>query len=195
MADLTGMDTPASADELVTALADLPGQPPIRVVLDALDEAASDHDRRQITARWPSWRCCPGCGSPWPPGRWPSATPMRRAGCCAALGVTTRDDRNLVDLDSSTYLDPDGLRRFAAALLAQDGMDRPGPPGAAWTQYRARHAVRDRLAAMIAQRAGGNFLVAAMAAVPLSAEPGVIDPAAPGFDPAGIPSGVGEALQ
>ena len=30
LADLTGMDTPASADELVTSLADLPGQPPIR---------------------------------------------------------------------------------------------------------------------------------------------------------------------
>ena len=73
-------------------------------------------------------------------------------------------------------------------------MDRPGPPGAAWTHYRARPGLRDRLAAMIAQRAGGNFLVAAMAAVPLSAEPGVIDPAATGFDPAGIPSGVGEAL-
>ena len=48
---------------------------------------------------------------------------------------------------------------------------------------------------MIAQRAGGNFLVAAMAAVPLSAEPGAIDPATTGFDPAGIPSGVGEAFQ
>ena len=47
-------------------------------------------------------------------------------------------------------------------------MDHPGPPGAAWTQYRARHAVCDRLAAVIAERAGRNFLVAAMAAVPLS---------------------------
>ena len=49
LADLTGVDTPASADELVTSLADLPGRPPARVVLDALDEAASDLDRRQIT--------------------------------------------------------------------------------------------------------------------------------------------------
>ena len=48
LADLTGMDTPASADELVTALAGLPGQYPVPVVLDALDEAASDRDRRQI---------------------------------------------------------------------------------------------------------------------------------------------------
>ena len=194
LADLTGMDTPASADELVTGLADLPAQPPIRVVLDALDEAASDHDRRQITEALAELAVLPGLrvavatrplavGNPYAPG-----------GLLAALGVTTRDDRNLVDLDSDTYFDLDGLRRFAAALLAQDGMDHPGPPGAAWTQYRARHAVRDRLAAVIAQRAGGNFLVAAMAAVPLSTEPGVIDPAARGFDPADIPSGVGEAL-
>ena len=47
---------------------------------------------------------------------------------------------------------------------------------------------------MIAERAGRNFLVAAMAAVPLSTARTMTDPAAKGFDPAGIPSGVGEAL-
>ena len=47
---------------------------------------------------------------------------------------------------------------------------------------------------MIAERAGRNFLVAAMAAVPLSTARTIIDPAAKGFDPARIPSGVGEAL-
>ena len=97
--------------------------------------------------RWPSWRCCPGCGSLSPPGRWPPATRYAPGGLLPALGVTARDDHNLIDLDSDTYFDLDGLRQFAAALLAQDGMDQPGPPGAAWTQYRARHAVRDRLAA------------------------------------------------
>ena len=73
-------------------------------------------------------------------------------------------------------------------------MDHPGPPGAAWTQYRAQHGVCDRLAAVIAERAGRNFLVAAMAAVPLSTARTIFDPAVKGFDPAGIPSGVGEAL-
>ena len=194
LADLTGMDTPASADELVTSLADLPGQPPVPVVLDALDEAASDRDRRQITEALAELAVLPGLrvavatrplavGNPFAPG-----------GLLPALGVTTRDDHNLIDLDSDTYFDLDGLRQFAAALLAQDGMDHPGPPGAAWTQYRARHAVRDRLAAVIAERAGRNFLVAAMAAVPLSTARTMTDPAAKGFDPAGIPSGVGEAL-
>ena len=47
---------------------------------------------------------------------------------------------------------------------------------------------------MIAERAGRNFLVAAMAAVPLSTARAMIDPATREFDPAEIPSGVGEAL-
>ena len=194
LADLTGADTLASADELVTGLADLPGQSPTPVVLDALDEAASERDRRQITEALAELAVLPrlrvavatramAVGDPFAPG-----------GLLASLGVTARDDHNLVDLDSDTYFDLDGLRRFAAALLAQDGMDHPAPPGAAWTQYRARHGVCDRLAAVIAERAGRNFLVAAMAAVPLSTTRAIIDPAAKGYDPAGIPSGVGEAL-
>ncbi len=193
LADLTGIDTPASADELVTSLADLPGQPPVPVVLDALDEAASDHDRRQITEALAELAVLPwlrvavatrplAVGNPYAPG-----------GLLPALGVTTHDDHNLVDLDNDTYFDLDGLRQFATALLARDGMDQPGPDRA-WTQYRTHPAVRDRLAAVIAERAGRNFLVAAMAADRLSTARTMIDPAARGFDPASIESGVGEAL-
>ena len=194
LADLTGMDTPASADELVTSLADLPGQSPVPVVLDALDEAASDRDRRQITEALAELAVLPGLRVAVATRPMAVGNPFAPGGLLPALGVTTRDDHNLIDLDSDTYFDLDGLRQFAAALLAQDGMDHPGPPGAAWTQYRAQHGVRDRLAAVIAERAGRNFLVAAMAAVPLSTARTMTDPAAKGFDPAGIPSGVGEAL-
>ena len=194
LADLTGMDTPGSADELVTSLAGLPGQPPITVVLDALDEAASDRDRQRITEALAELAVLPwlrvavatramAVGSPFAPGR-----------LLPALGVTARGDDNLIDLDSDTYFDIEGLRQSAAALLTQDGVDHPGPPGAAWTQYRAQHRACDRLAAVIAERAGRNFLVAAMAAVPLSTARTMTDPAAKGFDPSGIPSGVGEAL-
>ena len=194
LADLTGIDTPASADELVTSLADLPGQPPVPVVLDALDEAASDRDRRQITEVLAELAVLPGLRVAVATRTMAVGNPFAPGGLLPALGVTTRDDHNLIDLDSDTYFDLEGLRQFAAALLAQDGMDHPGPPGAAWTQYRARHGVCDRLAAVIAERAGRNFLVAAMAAVPLSTARTMTDPAAKGFDPAGIPSGVGEAL-
>ncbi len=84
LADLTGVDIPASADELVTRLADLPGQPPARVVLDALDEAASDLDRRQIAEAVAELAVLPGLriavatrtltgGSPLMPGGLPYA--------------------------------------------------------------------------------------------------------------------------
>ena len=194
LADLIGLDTPASTDELINALMNAPDTPPIRLVVDALDEVASDHDRRQITDVLAELAVLPGLrvavatrpltvGNRYTPG-----------GLLAALGVTTRDDHNLVDLDSDTYFDLDDLRQFAAALLAQDGMDHPGPPGAAWTHYRSQPAVRDRLAAVIAERAGRNFLVTALAAGQLSTAPINFDPAARGFDPAKIESGAGEAL-
>jgi hypothetical protein len=194
LADLTGIDTSASADLLVTSLAGLPGQSPLPVVLDALDEAASDRDRRQIAEALAELAVLPwlriavatrtlAVGNPFAPG-----------GLLPVLGVATRDDHNLIDLDSDTYFDLESLRQFAAALLAQNGMDHPGPPGAAWTQYRAQPGIYRRLAAVIAERAGRNFLVAAMAAVPLSTARTVTDPATKRFDPASIPSGVGEAL-
>ena len=194
LADLTGIDTPGSVDELVTGLAGLPGQSPAPVVLDALDEAASDRDRRQIAEALAELAVLPGLRVAVATRTMAAGNPFAPGGLLPSLGVATNDDDNLIDLDSDTYFDPGGLREFAAALLAQDGMDRPGPPGTAWTQYRARPGVCGRLAAMIAERAGRNFLVAAMAAVPLSTARAMTDPAAKGFDPAGIPSGVGEAL-
>ena len=193
LADLTGMDPPASTGELVTRLADLPGQPPTLVVLDALDEAASDLDREQMTEALAELAVMPGLRVAVATRPLTIGNPYARGGMLADLGVTSCDDHNLVDLDSDTYFDPDSLRQFAAVLLARHGMDHPGPDRA-WMQYRARPALRDRLAAVIAERAGRNFLVAAMAADPLSTEPNVIDPATGGFDPADIPSGVGEAL-
>jgi V8-like Glu-specific endopeptidase len=194
LAGLIGIDTPASADELVTSFADLPGQAPVPVVLDALDEAASDSDRRQIIEALAGLAVLPWLRVVVATRTMAVGHPFAQGGLLPSLGMATRDDPNLIDLDSDTYFDLDGLRRFAAALLAQDGMDHPGPPGAAWMQYRARHEVRDRLAAVIAQRAGRNFLVAVMAAVPLSTARTMIDPAESRFDPAEIPSGVGEAL-
>ena len=193
LADLTGMEAPTSTRELIITLGDLPDQPPTRVVLDALDEAASDLDRRRITGVLAEIAVLPGLRVAAATRPLTAGDPYARDGLLAALSVITRDDRNLVDLDSDTYFDLDGLRQFAAALLARDGMDQPGPDGV-WTQYRTHPAVRNRLAAVIAERARRNFLVAAMAADRLSNARIMIDPAARGFDPADIESGVGEAL-
>ncbi len=194
LADLTGIDTPASADELVASLADLPGQSPTPVVVDALDEAASEQDRRHITEVLAELAVLPWLRVAVATRTMAAGNPFAPGGLLSDLGVATCDDHSLIDLDSDIYFDLEGLYQFAGALLAQDGMDHPGPPGAAWTQYRARPPVCDRLAAVIAERAGRNFLVAAMAAVPLSTARTMTDPAAQGFDPASIPSGVGEGL-
>jgi WD domain, G-beta repeat len=194
LAALTGTDTPASTDDLVTSFADLTGQPPTQVVVDALDEAASDLDRQQITKALTELAVLPGLRVAVATRPLAAGNPYARDGLLATLGVTTSDDRNLIDLDSDTYFNLDDQRQLAASLLAQDGMGHPGPPGAAWMHYRDRRELCDRLAAAIAQRAERNFLVTAMAAVPLSTARKIIDPAARGFDPAEIPAGVGEAL-
>jgi hypothetical protein len=112
-----------------------------------------------------------------------------------ALGIGGPDSAALVDLDIDVFFDPDGLQNFAAAVLCQDGAARPVPPGAAWTAYRAHPQQAQRLAEVIAGRADRNYLVAALAADPLSRQPAPVDPGAPGFDPASLPGSVGEALR
>ena len=196
VADLTGVERVDSRDELLDALADTTPDEPWRIAWDALDEAGTAQDRPQIAetltelAVLPTIRVAvatrPLTGSDrerYLPG-----------GLLATLGVAAPDSTNLVDLDTDRYFDPAGLEEFASALLAQDGVDRPGPPGRAWTHYRMDMKLRDRAARVIARRAGRNYLVAAMAAVPLSVAQAAMDPAAPGFDERAIPSGVGEAL-
>jgi WD40 repeat protein len=194
LADLTGIETPNSLDDLIASLAALPARPSIPVAVDALDEAASDRDRRLMVEAVAELAMLSGLRVAVASRPLAVGNPYALGGLLAPLGVTGHDAPNLVDLDSDEYFDLEGLYEFAAALLAQGGMDRPAPPGAAWTQYRINHAVRDRLAMVIAERAGRNFLVAAMAAVPLSTAREIIDPIAVGFDLADIPSGVGEGL-
>ena len=194
VADLTGIDPPATADELVDALTGPPQERPIRVVVDALDEAASAADRRQITRALNDLAILPGMRVAVATRTLAAENRYLSGQLLAGLGVTGPGSPSLVNLDSDTFFDPDDLRQFAAALLTQDGMDRPGPPNRAWKDYRANPMVRDRLAAMIAERAQRNFLIAALAAIPLSAKPNLIDPDAEGFNPADIPSRVGEAL-
>ena len=99
-----------------------------------------------------------------------------------------------MDLDTDRYFEPSGLRQFATAVLTQHQAKHPKPSDAAWTIYRNDPVLCDRLADVIAARANRNYLVAAMAAVRLSTAERPVDPTAAGFDPASIPTGVGEAL-
>ena len=197
VAALTGVERVESQDALLDILAEATPAGPWRIAWDALDEAATAADRQQIAETLTELAALPGI-------RVAVATrPMAGSdrqrylpgGLLAGLGVSAADSPNLVDLDTDRYFDPAGLEQFTAALLAQDGFDRPGPTGRAWTHYRTHSHIRDRLARVIAGRAGRNYLVAAMAAVPLSVSPAPVDPGAEGFDERTIPAGIGEALQ
>jgi WD40 repeat protein len=194
VADLTGLDGVDSPDELFDLLEDMSRDKPWLIVLDALDEAATEHDRRQIAATLSDLAALPTF-------RIAVATRPLAVGdryllgeLLPALTVTSPSSANLVDLDTDRFFEPTGLEEFAAALLAQEDAAHPSPPGGAWTGYRADAGMCRRLAGVIAGRADRNYLIAAMAAAPLSAAPVTIDPAAADFDPSGIPSGVGEAL-
>jgi hypothetical protein len=196
LADLTGVNCRDSAGGLIGALRDHVGGPWL-VMVDALDEVATTADRRQIAELLMNLAALPGV-------RVAVATRPLAAGgndrdrygpdaLLPALGVTSAGSASPVDLDSDLYFGAAGVRDYAAVLLTQLGGDPGSPPGGGWSRYRADSQVRDRVAALVADRAGRNYLVAALAADRLSRD-AAVDPGAPGFDPGVIPATVGEAL-
>ncbi|MCP3822664.1 trypsin-like serine protease [Streptomyces sp. A3M-1-3] len=196
VADLTGVERANSPYDLISILK-ARSDGPWLVVVDALDEAFTREERKEIAellgelAVLPSLRVAVATRAL---ATGPRENPYRLGELLPALGVTSPDSQQLVDLDTDRYFDPSGLYDYAAALLNQSGAEHPGPPGHAWSAYRADPALRARLASAITKRADRNYLVVAMAAYLLSTQPNVVDPAAPGFDRAMIPSSVGEAL-
>jgi WD40 repeat protein len=194
VAELTGV-ADVDSDTLLDALQEISRDRPWLIVVDALDEAQSEHDRRQIAATLRDLATLPTF-------RVAVATRPLAVGdnrfvggeLLPTLGVAAPTNVNLVDLDTDRFFEPAGLEEFAAALLVQQDAANPGPPHAAWTVYRTDEDLRRRLARVIADRADRNYLVAAMAAVPLSTAATTLDPAADDFAPGEIPAGVGEAL-
>jgi V8-like Glu-specific endopeptidase len=194
VADLIAVEQARTCETLLDALEDtLPGEP-VMIVVDALDEAASGPERWQIAETLAELAAVPQV-------RMVVATRPLTAGnrfgfgeLLPALGITSATSSALVDLDTDRYFERSGLHQFAAAVLTQDQAPHPHPADAAWAANRADTALRDRLADVIATRANRNYLVAAMAAIPLSTAEHPVDPAVVGFDPTRIASGVGEAL-
>jgi WD40 repeat protein len=191
LAQLIGLSTDNSVDSLVDAITNATVANPWIVIVDALDEAT---DRKEIArtlrdlAALPEMRVTVAtrplsAGSRYGPGQ-----------LLPTLGVTASTSPNLVDLDTDQYFDIADLRAFAAALLAQQGAKNPGPPGCAWTAYRSEPRLCDRMAHVIAARSKRNYLVTALAAVPLSEKDTATDPDASGFSATSIPSELGEAL-
>ncbi|MFC4048872.1 trypsin-like peptidase domain-containing protein [Actinomadura syzygii] len=188
VADLSGLPRSASPDTLVEALRSLDGAAaPVQIAVDALDEAADGEARKMAEvlsalARVPGLRVAVACRLNRDVDGDDLLAPLRPPG----------GDCDLVDLDGE-YQDLPGLESAAAAVLAR--VDVHEPSGAAWRAYRSDPDLRARLARVIGDRAEGNHLVAALAAIALARADAPVDPAAPGFDAREmIPSGVGEAL-
>jgi WD40 repeat protein len=195
VADLTGVQAAASTGELIAELAGVDGGPWM-VVVDALDEIGSPVERAEMVrlvlglAQLERMRVVVGTR---PLTHGPGEARFQ-AGLLYELKARRPDSPSLVDLDADAYFEPDGVIEYATALLTQAGRDLPATPPAAANGYRSDPALCSRLAGAVAERAGRNYLVAALAADALATEPDTVDPAAPGFDPTSIPASVRDAI-
>ena len=196
LAAALGLETPQSWDDLISELADRESTAPVVIAVDALDEAAVDGDlgewrnALQGLASLDSFRVAVATRPLTTDG-----DAFRQGGHLYRLGVKRREGSpNLVDLDLAPYFAASDLAAYADVLLAQTGVPKPRPPGAAWERYRVQDDVRARLADVVAARADRNFLVAGMSAIQLARKEAVVDPRSDHFAESLVPSGVGEAL-
>ncbi|MEU8184633.1 hypothetical protein AB0B86_28115 [Micromonospora sp. NPDC049047] len=158
MREWLGLPSAASDEELLERLGD-----ESRIVLaDALDEAATPRDAVALgqalsrLATIPSVRVVVAT-RPWSAG----PTDRRRYGWDALLpqlGITAVDQDGLIDL-AVDFADPEGVRQYALAILTQ-----PDLSGGVRRRCRADPELAQSLAAEIAERAAGNFLIAGLAA-------------------------------
>jgi hypothetical protein len=144
---------PATADDIVPALADRLGLSSGRtaIVIDALDEAASPADARQLVATVREM-----------------IRGSARSGLRVVVGTRRRDDAGdllaafdrharILDLDRPEYFEAEDLTAYALSTLQLIGAERPGNP------YRDR-AVAEPVARRIAELSDRNFLVAGLVA-------------------------------
>lgn len=192
--DLTGASDAGTADALLDALMQSPPVTPMLVLVDALDEAASEADRGQIANLLGELALLRGLRVVVATRALSSGGRFTPGGLLNALGVTSEQCAHLVDLDADRYFDQEALEHLASALLSQDGVERPGPADGAWRRYREDDSLRHLLAELIARRAGRNYLVAAMTASRLSTVTEVVNAATPDAM-AVVSTGVGEALR
>jgi len=190
------VDAPDSgADALLDRLAER-DDPPRRlaILVDALDEAVNAQQRALIATALSELSRLPWISVVV--ATRPLATGNRYlpGSLLYGLGVTSATSKSLVDLDVDPYWDRQALREFSAAVLVQQEARRPGPAGCAWESYRADPDLTGRLGRIIADRAGRNFLVAALTGTALSTAEEPVDPAGGDFDPAALPTTVGEAV-
>jgi hypothetical protein len=197
VARLIGSHTPGSWQALIRVLPKEFVDDRMLVAIDALDEAATPADLRELRSfirelAYVDWVRVVVGTRPLAIGD----MAYRRGSHLHSLGVLYGlASKNLIDLDADLYFDQSDLDAYAGAVLSQEGFVQPTPPGGAWETYRSDNGLRGRVADLISKRAGRNYLVAAMAALPVSQDTEmVVDPSAVGFDPTSIPASVGDAL-
>ena len=188
------LDTPATWQELMGLLAERQGSDLLVLTVDAPDEAASDQDLDELRqalrelARLDWVRVAVATRPLAVRDHYRPGTHLHALGILAG-----QSSQNLIDLDSDGFSAAEDLTAYADALLAHD-FAAHGPPGRAWEWYRHNQEARGRLAGVIADRARRNYLVAGISAFQLSEDTEVCDPASADFDPAVVPSEIGEAL-
>ncbi|WP_345516336.1 S1 family peptidase [Phytohabitans houttuyneae] len=198
VADLTGAADDSGPGQLLAGVDDAArGQVGDRrcvIIVDGLDEVPDAKDRRQIASQLTQL-----ARRPWVRAavatRWMATDPFAPASLLREFGITSARARHLVFLDAPEYFAPTDLAEYTSRLLAQEGVKYPPPSNRAWRRYRSDHHLRERLAAVVAQRAGSNFLVAALSASRLAEAYRVRDPRDADFDPAKLAASIGSALE
>jgi len=197
VAAFTGLATPDTWQALIRALPEEWKYGQLPIVIDALDEAATPVDRRDLSSlirelAQVDWIRVVVATRPVATG----LAAYRQGSHLHSLGILRNEQSmNLIDLDNNWYFNPVDLSAYVMSVLSQETFIRPMPPGGAWETYRRDHKLRGRVADIIARRADRNYLVAAMAALPVSQDTSaVVDPSKPDFDPESIPASIGRAL-
>jgi WD40 repeat protein len=180
--------TGSSWQDVVARLASS-GSEPLAVVVDALDEAASKSDLSELRLCIRELSRVPAISVVVATRRLGPGSDPVPGSLLHGLGITSRQDARLVDLDDDHFFDIGDLVAYSEAQLR-----RQGEAGRAWEAFERDEAVRASLADLIAQRAGRNFLVAGMTSAHFADQFEAVDPRVDDFDVATIPTGIGEAL-
>jgi WD40 repeat protein len=201
------MDVPAGAAQSVADLLDHEDTeedsedsekdpfPHLVIAVDALDEAANAEQRSLIATALAELARRPRITAVVATRPLSAGNRYRPGNLLPQLGVSSATSRSLIDLDVSPYRDPQALLQLTTALLTQENARHPGPAGCAWEDYRVNSALTGHLARIVADRAGRSFLVAALTATALSTADELVDPYNLNFDPAGLPTTIGEAIE
>lgn len=183
----------ASVDVVLESLGSIPDRTLI-VAVDALDEVVTTIDRQEIADLLADLAKLPNLRVAVSTRPLTSGDRYRHGTLLARLGISGPESRNLIDLDDGKYFDVNELRSFARAVLAQEGVRSPVPSDGAWAAYRDDPQLAHRVGKIITDRAGRNYLVAALACSFLAGRETALDPDRNDYRPEDVPTDVGDAI-